>query len=524
MAEALRSLLADFQVRVDPEGNLRKGNLQVDALKAKFQGLGPTISASTSRIGGAFAGLRNSLNGGFGGGAPGGGLLKGLFSLQNSLAALAGGFALNSLVGIVDQIGGIGEQAAKLGVTNAEFQRLDVLAKQNATSVQALGTAFRNLANAAVQPTKETTAAFARLGVETRNSDGSFRARQDLFFDTASALADMSDSTQRAALAQDVFGRSAIEILPLLSNGRKGIEEQRAALERLAVVSDSAIKAADEFSDSLPALKLELMALAGPVLEQIVVPALAVLRDVVLSVAKGFEFLTKRMNPAAVGFAALAIGLTPLVSQLRLLIALGGGWRVAAANMGKACVGLLRTVAPLVAAFLLLEDIFVFFTGGKSLTGQGLEKAFGPGVKKTVDDLREAFKDLWKWILGDGAGEKFKSLMSEIGQALKLMIHDALSLVPGSGRTAGLAGLEAFESRQAEMQARGEISIPAKVLGGVSENDPFMKSLLEVANRRTVGDTSVTIVNPPPGQGLQMAGQVKGVLDRSQAAVLGTVQ
>lgn len=532
MAEALRTLLADFQVRVDPEGNLGKGNAAVDKLATKFQALDAQLkggirspgvgggmfdraTASVLRFGDS---LRDSLNAGFGTG--GGGFFKQLLTLQNSLQALAAGFALHKIVSVVDEIGGIGEQAAKLGVTNAEFQRLDVLAKQNATSVQALGTVFRTLANAAVQPTKETTAAFAALDVSVKNNDGTFKSRQDLFFETAGALADISDTTKRAALAQDVFGRGAIEVLPLLAAGREGIEEQRAALEKLSVVSDSTIESADKFSDSLPALKLQLMAIAGPVLEKLVIPALSLTRDLILLIAKGFEALTKNMSFAAVGFAALTIALTPLLSQMRLLVALGEGWTATAAAMGKASLGLLRTVAPLVAAFLLLEDVFIFFAGGRSLVGRGLEKAFGPGVKKTIDDLREAFKDLWKWILGDGAGDKFKSLIAEIGQALRLMVNDALALIPGSGRTAGLAGLEAYDQRQ----ARGEISVPARVLGGVSENDPFMKEILEISKRRTVGDTSVTIVNPPPGEGMQMAGQVKGVLERDRAAILGSVQ
>lgn len=528
MAEALRTLLADFQVRVDPEGNLRKGNAQVDALKSKFQGLGTSIASG-------FGGIRASLNGGFGG-ASGGGLLKGLFTLQNSLAALAGGFAFHKLIGVIDEIGGIGEQAAKLGVTNAEFQRLDVLAKQNATSVQALGTAFRNLANAAVQPTKETTAAFAELGVQTKSDDGTFRSRQDLFFETAGALADMGDATQRAAIAQDVFGRSAIEILPLLANGRAGIEEQRAALEQLAVVDDDSIAAADAFSDSLPALGLQFKALAGPVLRDLVIPMLGFLRDIVLTITKAFAALTKNTDFVAVAFAGLAIGLTPMIQNLRTAVALGGGWTTVAKNMGKASLGLLKTIAPLVAAFLLLEDVFVFFSGGKSLIGRGLEAAFGPGVKKNIDDLRDAAKDLWRWITGEGAGEKFKSLIAEIGLALRLMVNDVLALIPGSGRTSGLAGLEAHDAAE----ARTETSLDARRAGpaspgraaalarrGIPVPPGLPSSTPAPAAGPAVdasGDRNVTINMLPGSSPGAVANAVGRELDRDRAATLSQVQ
>ncbi len=412
----------------------------------------------------AVDGIRTSLN------TPRLGFIPALFTMQNAIRGAFAAAGVGALLHVIDEIGGIGEQAAKLGVTNEEFQRLDVLAKQNATSVGALGTVFRTLANAAVQPTKETTAAFAKLGVVTKQSDGTFKSRQDLFFETAGALADVSDATQRAALAQDVFGRGAIEVLPLLANGRKGIDEQRAALEKLAVVSDSTIAAADSFSDSLPALKLQLMALAGPILEKLVIPALEVLRDTVITLADWWGKLTKSLSLSTIAFAGVVLALTPIISQMRLLVALGGGWTKVLKNIGSGAKGLVRDFAPLIGAFIILEDLFGFFAGKRSLIGRGLEKAFGPGLKKTVDDIRDAFKDLWKWILGDGAGDKAKALISEIGQGLRLMVNDALALIPGSGRTAGLAGLEAYEANQTRAQARSDGAL-AQANGAP---DPFL--------------------------------------------------
>lgn len=391
---------------------------------------------------------------------PRGGFISGLFTMQNAIRGAVAAAGAGALLGIIDQIGGIGEAAAKLGVTNAEFQRLDVLAKQNATSVQALGTVFRSLANAAVDPTKETTAAFQKLGIVVKEQDGTFKSRQDLFFETAGALADVSDTTQRAAMAQDLFGRGAIELLPLLANGRAGIDEQRAALEKLAVVSDEAIASADAFSDSLPAVKLQLMALAGPVLEKVVIPVLAVFRDVVLALVDGWTKLTKGLNFGTIALAATFVALTPVVGQLGLLIKLGGGVSAMFKTIGRSALGAVKSMAPILAAFLILEDIFTFFTGGESTTGFLIDKLFGDGVgsgvQKTIVDVTEAFKDLWRWVFGDGAGEKAKSLFGEIGEGLRLMVNDALALIPGSGRTAGIDGLRAFELNQKRMQIATE--------------------------------------------------------------------
>lgn len=557
MTESLRQLVADFVVRVDADGAMKRGEAGINSLKAKFQSLDSTVQKTGQSTQGFFARLGASMRGLGGGGGLGiggainassagigrgiSGAVAGIATLQNGLAALAGGFIGSQIKSLIDDIGGIGEEAARLGVANDEFQRLRVLAEQNATSVQALGTAFRTIGKSAVDPTKETTAAFQKLGVAVKNSDGTFRARNDLFFDSAMALADVQNESERATLAQQLYGRSAIELLPLLSQGSEGIRNQRAELEKLPVVTDAAIEAADHFGDEWPKTMLRLKAVAGEVLLKVVLPALEALLKVVNVLSEGFVKLTKTFSPMTIGLAALVVGMSPLVSQFRMLIALGGGW----GSLVKSVVGsawkMTKALAPAVAAFLVLEDVFTFFAGGDSLIGRGLEKAFGPGVKKTIDDLRDAAKELWAWLSGEKTDlSKFGSLVNEIGQAIKLMIHDALVALGLRGGEMGLAGLDAYEKRQA--QTGGATMVP-NARGGETAMafNPATGAFMPVPTPLAApapavapgqygpppppaGDISITINNPAPGEGLKLAGQVKGVLQRPPDAVLGTVQ
>lgn len=528
---ALRELLAVFEVRVDPEGNLEKGNRQVDALANKMRGLaqatrllgagaggggavrgllgagggasgGPLamlgaggggmvqLRAGTaglanltqlwgqafpaaagraqgagSRLKGMLDGWRESLN------APGSGVISSLFTLQNSLRAGAAIFGFGAIKGLVDQIGGIGEEASRLGVTNAEFQRLDVLAKQNATSVGALGTAFRTLATNAVDPSKEAAEAFAKLGVETKDSAGALKSRQDLFFETAGALADIEDTTTRAALAQRIYGRGALELAPLLANGRAGLEAQRKELEKLPILSDSLITKADAFGDSWEVMKVQLMAMAGPVLEGLVIPALQLLSDTVGFISTGVSALTKNLSFSNIAFVAFLFPVSRLVGQMGALVKLGGGWTNVMKGMAGGAKGLLRAYAPLIASFILLEDLITFFTGGESAIGFALDQFFGAGtelgVQKTIKDVTAALKDMWNWILGDGGGEKAKALFSEIDMGIRLLINDALAQIPGSGRTAGVEGLRKFERVQHNLA-------PSTYAADRNTPDPFL--------------------------------------------------
>jgi hypothetical protein len=187
--------------------------------------------------------------------------------LQDAAPLLGAGATVAGVRHLVDSIGDISEGAQRLGVTTDEFQRLNVLAAQNNTSVEALGTAFRNLSNAAVEPTKQTTAAFTALGVSVKDGAGQFKSANDLFFDTTAALAGVGDETQRNALAQDLLGRSALELKPLFANGTAAVNEQRKELMGLHVISKETITQADRVSDTWKGLGLRFLAATEPLLK-----------------------------------------------------------------------------------------------------------------------------------------------------------------------------------------------------------------------------------------------------------------
>ena len=438
---ALRELLARFTVEVDPEGNLLRGNRQIDALRDKLKG----VDVATKRIGGpgtGFAGLTGNVT------AAGKAARSTFSTFASGLTSMIGPAALatfsvgaltNGTLKLVDSIGGIGEAAAKLGVTNAEFQRLDVLARQNATSVESLGTAFRTLATAAVDPSADATAAFKQLGVEARNADGSFKERNDLFFETAGALADIEDSTLRATLAQKLYGRSALELSALLASGREGLEAQRAELERLPVLTDDVIAKADAFGDSWEYLKTQMLALAGPVLGDVVIPALQGLVDLF----KDNAAVLQTFGRAALQiFKTMAAPLTVVWNLAKgvgkafegLFKAVGGG-NLRLEQMADVLGRVGVTMATLATFPLLLaQDFQTYLAGGDSAIGRGIE-ALGMLFSKAADIAREAFANFFGWV-----GEQLRAVPAAIAGAITPDV--ALNLQPTAG-PGGLLGMSA---------------------------------------------------------------------------------
>lgn len=485
----------------------RRAMAQAEAAAARY------ASTLRGRLAGAVQAVRAGFAGGGGGGGGGPGLIDTLATARNGLIALAGSAVVAGVKRVVDHIGDIADNAARLGVSTEEVQRLGALAETSGTSVQALGTAFRTLATNAVGGTKESAEAFAELGVATQNADGSFRSRQELFFATAKALADVGDETKRAQLAQKLFGRSALELAPLLNEGSDAIERQRKELASLPVLSDSTVKATEALGDQWALTGKRVLAASEPLLK-LLVPALATLTDVVTKVVGGLGKLLSQTDFVSVAVTALGAALYwKVIPGFQLMMALCGGTSKAmlglAGSAGKAVLSFARLALPL----LLIEDFITFLRGGDSETGRLLDALFGKGTAEgtvqTIHDLAEAFQDLWRWITGDGAGEKAKKLFQEIDDGLTVMTGDLLAKL-GIGQ-GGLAALHEKHAQRATIEgwadslmgrpSTTEMAVPA--LPPVGTYGPPTADGSARGNAPMFGDTHVTVNMGPsatPGE------------------------
>lgn len=527
MADALRTLLAQFVVQVDPDGALKKGEAQVDALKAKFQSLdaqvkrgvgagagsfGPAVGGVFDRARAAYtarfppsplAGLQDAAQGGMTRLRSFGNSLKSSFSgafsavtsLRAGIAGLVGGLVVRQVKHLVDEIGSIGEEAARLGVTNADFQRLKVLAEQNATSVGALGTAFRTVGKAAVDGTDDTKKAFQALGVETKNADGTFRSRQELFFDTALSLADIHDETQRATIAQQLYGRSAIELLPLLAAGRDGIQAQREELMKLPIASDSAIAAADKLSDRWQTFGQVIIGKAAPVIEQMI-PLLEQITTLVLDVVNAVGDFAKESQ----FFPLLAATLKTFATPFRIvfwgfskLFKLFGGDGVSSIAKLVSYIGRLGVAFQTIVAFpmLLVDDFQGFLDGKDSVIGRMI--AALPQMFESIGaPIKAAFGALFDWLVEQGA-----SVPGRIANA-----------ITGGAPAGGFGG---FQFGGAEGLG---IPLPPGANGTAAPSTTVINN---------IGERSVTIQGLPAGGAKEAAALVGSELERDRNAILAQV-
>lgn len=120
---------------------------------------------------------------------------------------------------------------------------------------------------------KDAAVAFNELGVAVYDNNGQLRDANTVFFETIDALGRVKNETQREMYAQQLFGRSARELMPLINAGSDAFNEWA---DHAPIVSEEDINkltAADDAFEQLDAeldvAKYEALAALAPAFETI---------------------------------------------------------------------------------------------------------------------------------------------------------------------------------------------------------------------------------------------------------------
>ena len=162
-------------------------------------------------------------------------------------AAAAATTALVKQAGEVASYGdNIDKASQKLGISAEAYQEWDAVLQHSGTSIDSMGIGMKTLATAAASGKD----AFNELGISTEKAAS--MSREDLFAETITALQNVSDENKRAQLAQELFGRSAMELGPLLNTSAADTQAMKDRVHELGgVMSNEAVKAAAAYQDNL---------------------------------------------------------------------------------------------------------------------------------------------------------------------------------------------------------------------------------------------------------------------------------
>lgn len=273
----------------------------------------------------------------------------------------------------------------RYSISTQDLQKYGAAAQLVDTDVEAIAKTHTRLEKAMFSASKGTGAnaeAFNKLGVSVTNSDGSLRDADAVWQDTIKALGNMTNETERDALAMQLMGKSANELNPLIEDGGETYRQLAETLEKydLNFIDQETLDKANQFKDELDTIKAiglvafqsigtELAGYLAPVLEKVV--------DLVGRIA---EWLVN-LDPRILTIITTVLGVVAVLAPL--LIGIG---KVAFAI--SSIMSLMATLGPAIGVLTsgaLLPIIAVI--GGVI--------AIGVALYKNWDTLKAGAQELW---------------------------------------------------------------------------------------------------------------------------------
>lgn len=147
----------------------------------------------------------------------------------------------------------VDKMSQKLGLSTDAYQEWDYVLSLAGTEMSSMSTGLKTMTNKlddAKNGSASALAMFEALGLSLEDLQG--MSREEAFEAVIYGFQGMADSTERAALANDLFGKSGQELAPLFNQTREETEAQiQAARQYGMVMSKDAVEASANFQDSL---------------------------------------------------------------------------------------------------------------------------------------------------------------------------------------------------------------------------------------------------------------------------------
>jgi phage-related protein len=263
------------------------------------------------------------------------------------------------------------------------------------------------------------------------DSTGHLRDSNVVFQEAITKLGEMKNPTERNAASLKLFGRSALELNPLIETSAGEIAKlSDEAHKSGAVISNEGVASMAKFNKSMDAMKLSISGAVGiaaakliptfekllPVIQDKLVPAIAGIAQKIADLIQGFTNCSPFVQKLILGFLAFAICIGPVLAFVGGLIvnigiiagafgalstAVGAAGGMFAVLLGPIGITIGVVIALATAAFFVIKNwssISAFFknlwkdiTTGVSNFITGVKNFFagiGPAIMTTWDNLR----------------------------------------------------------------------------------------------------------------------------------------
>ena len=328
------------------------------------------------------------------------------------ISALTGATAL-MVKNTVETGDKIDKLSQKLGLSRAGFQELDFILTQNGANIDSLQSGMKTLTNSmngVLNGNKSAIQLFRSLGVSVKDASGKVKTQEQVLKECISALQKLPDGAQKAALANQLFGRSGSELMPLLNNSAKSVEELEKRYKELGLgLSDDAVNAAVKFKDTQDQLARSFQAL-GMQLGSEVLP---VIQEVADTIIKNMPQIKAAVSPVLKG---IANSIKFVCDHANILIPVATGLLatfMAYQSITKV-IAIVKTLQTAIAAVNVVQGIWnaLLLANPIGLVAVAIGVLVGGIVLlwKNWDRVVASVKSAWEWLSNSKVGQAVAAL------------------------------------------------------------------------------------------------------------------
>jgi methyl-accepting chemotaxis protein len=185
---------------------------------------------------------------------------KALFSFKTALAAAAGITGLGLLVkSSLDGIDRISKLSRTLGISVQDLRKLELAADLSGVQIETLARGVRTLNKGMIDFVRDGTGeamdAFEALGISADDLNGVMGDQFKVLELIADRFKNVQNSAERSAIAQQLFGGRASELLLVLEEGSEGLRRiSKEAADFGLILSASTAKNVEEANDAFTRL------------------------------------------------------------------------------------------------------------------------------------------------------------------------------------------------------------------------------------------------------------------------------
>ena len=335
----------------------------------------------------------------------------------------------------------IDKASQKLGISAEAYQEWDAVLQHSGTSIDSMSVGLKTLASKAASGSD----AFEKLGISQKRVAS--LSREDMFAETITALQNVTDENARAQLAQELFGRSAMEMGALLNTSAEETQAMRDRVHELGgVMSDEAVKSAAAYQDSLQDMNTAINGAKRSLFEALM-PAITKLMNAVTNFAPHIKDLMDTFQK----FLPIIGAVTAAFVAYKTAVAIGSVIdAVTKATEGmtiaQAALNAVMNANPIMLVVSAIAALITALTLAYATNEDFRNKvdAAWNAVKNTVGVVVEAigamFKGLFEWLgnLGkmftdfiSGAWNWGKDLILNFWEGIKAFINKPIDAIRG---------------------------------------------------------------------------------------------